>query len=336
MPTPSAELFLELIKEKREKQSPRVREKTQAKKINEQWLFPVAIEGELLQKFRGIFKPFNVLIFDTMRTELSTWLDTYRQETSADGVDIRRDQAGDDIARLGQELRSIDPENFAEEAEADKTPLFIFLAGLGFKVSRQNQGQFNKFARAVTGFDFPIAGNWEAETIRTWALSNFELIKGLKDEYIKRISFELSNGIMINDDEATIKRKIRKVLRELTASRTKLIARDQVGTLNGLLTKRRMEEAGITYYLWQTRQDERVRHTHRNINQKICDWKNNNRFSFDPGVVRKLKWLNRVDMPIAIPGQEINCRCVAVPWFRPLNEEADKRIEENIVNVNFF
>ncbi len=45
----------------------------------------------------------------------------------------------------------------------------------------------------------------------------------------------------------------------ISNSRAKLLARDQVGKLNGRLTQRRQQDIGVEMYIWSTSRDERMR-----------------------------------------------------------------------------
>ncbi|GAF84545.1 unnamed protein product, partial [marine sediment metagenome] len=70
-----------------------------------------------------------------------------------------------------------------------------------------------------------------------------------------------------------------------------LIARDQISKLNGQLNKARQEAAGITSFVWETRQDSRVRPAHQALQGRTFTWADGANGIF--------------------PGQPINCRCWA-------------------------
>jgi len=74
------------------------------------------------------------------------------------------------------------------------------------------------------------------------------------------------------------------------------IARDQVSKLNANLNEIRQVDAGVTSYIWRTAQDERVRDSHAEKDGEIFEW----------------------DAPPADtghPGDDIQCRCYAEPYF---------------------
>lgn len=124
--------------------------------------------------------------------------------------------------------------------------------------------------------------------------------RAVSDGFIKgkrweAIAEEVTNGL---DGYAGVFHK--------ATTRAALIARDQVATLNGTLTKDRNESLGINLYEWQTAGDARVRDSHRDINGKVFSWN---------GTVES-GGKTYTEAPGGIfPGSEINCRCVAAPVF---------------------
>jgi len=81
---------------------------------------------------------------------------------------------------------------------------------------------------------------------------------------------------------------------DVAASRVKLIARDQTQKLNAQLGSARMQSAGVSKYEWSTSRDERVRETHASKEGRIFEFQ-------DPPA------------DTGNPGEDINCRCVAIP-----------------------
>jgi len=80
---------------------------------------------------------------------------------------------------------------------------------------------------------------------------------------------------------------------DVSRRRAKLIARDQIGKLNGRINASRLTSIGIDKFIWRTSKDERVRPDHRKREGKIYE------FSNPPNG--------------EIPGTPINCRCFAEP-----------------------
>ena len=73
-----------------------------------------------------------------------------------------------------------------------------------------------------------------------------------------------------------------------------MLARDQVGNYFAKVTKKRQTQAGIKHYIWASVGDDRVRDNHAEWDGQRFSWKNGS-----PNGTH--------------PGQEINCRCVAMP-----------------------
>lgn len=85
---------------------------------------------------------------------------------------------------------------------------------------------------------------------------------------------------------------------DVSESRAELIARDQTLKLNGALTEIRQTAAGVEEYVWSTSLDERVRVSHAALEGQRFSW------SSPPDVGH--------------PGQDFQCRCVALPVVEEL------------------
>jgi SPP1 gp7 family putative phage head morphogenesis protein len=79
--------------------------------------------------------------------------------------------------------------------------------------------------------------------------------------------------------------------------RSELIARDQIGKLNGQIHQYRQQEAGIMEAVWVATRDVRTRKSHRAMD----------------GVVFRWDSLPIVDGESVRPGQPIQCRCMGAP-----------------------
>jgi SPP1 gp7 family putative phage head morphogenesis protein len=77
----------------------------------------------------------------------------------------------------------------------------------------------------------------------------------------------------------------------MSKRRAQLIARNATLQYSGARTRHHQTSAGIKKYRWQTSQDERVRNSHRDRNNKVYSW----------------------DGPGPHPRSEVNCRCDVVP-----------------------
>ncbi|MGG7074339.1 minor capsid protein [Campylobacter sp. 9BO] len=140
---------------------------------------------------------------------------------------------------------------------------------------------------------------------------NVSLITSVKNEYLS----DVEKAIRANYLQSGHIKNLSTMIDERTnvsKSRARLIARDQIGKLNADLTQERHAELGIKFYIWDTSHDEAVRKTHANINGKLCRYDDDTVYSDDGGKT----WKKRTaQMPKAKPGKEIQCRCSAIAYL---------------------
>ena len=126
---------------------------------------------------------------------------------------------------------------------------------------------------------------------------NLGLIRSLCAEHVRRV------GKVLRENAGARVETIARELQEATGAskaRAQLIARDQVLKINGQLTRDRHEAAGITSYVWSASRDVRVRSRHKQLD--------GTRQRYDDPPVVDLRTGRRGN-----PGQDINCRCCAIP-----------------------
>ena len=172
-----------------------------------------------------------------------------------------------------------------------------------------NTKQFKQSIKTVVGVD-PISKNQGYQTlIQSWSKENSRLITSIQSNLLDDVAGVtqrgMSAGKSINDISKEIKDRY-----GVTKSRAKLIARTEVGKLNGNLTKIRNQELGIKTYTWVTANDgERVRPSHRELHNLLCKWDDDTVCSRDEGRT----WIKRKSIGafVGAPGQDINCRCTS-------------------------
>jgi SPP1 gp7 family putative phage head morphogenesis protein len=135
---------------------------------------------------------------------------------------------------------------------------------------------------------------------------NVSLIESIPEQYFGKIEqavYQNTADGMPFDELA----ELLKNIADVTDSRAKLIARDQTSKMNGSFNEARQESVGIDKYQWSTSNDERVREEHAANEGEIFSWD-------DPP-------------DTGHPGSDVNCRCVALPYFDLDKEEADLQQE---------
>lgn len=126
-----------------------------------------------------------------------------------------------------------------------------------------------------------------------WVQDNVRLIKTIDSRYFD----EIADLVNKSADGAWGADYLTKQIQSrfgVAKSRARVIARDQVGKLHSQIDRQRHTEAGITHFIWRTSMDERVRKEHVLLEGQT--------FSYAEGAPGE-----------GLPGQPIQCRCVAEP-----------------------
>lgn len=155
----------------------------------------------------------------------------------------------------------------------------------------------------VKGIDPARSEPWLDSFKETAIEENVSLIKDIQREYAKSVEVIINHGTRTGKSLKDIQTDIQRRLK-ITENRAKLIARDQTGSIFGQMTAKRHKEAGILKFRWSTSSDEKVRDKHRDLDGKEFTYKK------PPSE--------------GLPGEPIQCRCVAIPIF----DDDDKEDED--------
>lgn len=160
-----------------------------------------------------------------------------------------------------------------------------------------NEEEFKAVIRdAVGAEDFFINEKWQKVARSVWVQENIELIRSIRSQTLEKIRYKLGDMVTEAAEKQTLAAQLSEAIQDIAhnnRNRADLIARDQIGKLNGRLTQLRQQSAGITKYKWSTSKDERVRPAHEAREGKVYEW------AHPPADGN--------------PGYPIRCRCVAVP-----------------------
>lgn len=141
---------------------------------------------------------------------------------------------------------------------------------IGWDINQWNIKQFGKYKKASPKLKDALTyepGNIK-QLVDDYADYTTSLIVKTEKETILDIEQIIQQGMLNGDRAETIAKKIqaRTPLKSLnnppywdTRTRSRIIARDQVGKLNGKISQSRMQAGGISKYKWRTALDERVR-----------------------------------------------------------------------------
>ena len=193
-----------------------------------------------------------------------------------------------------------------------------------------NRKEMDAFRKIAVGEAFQEDEPWVKSVLDTWSREQVSLItkasQDMRDAVARRVRDGVKEGLTGKD----IERMVLQEMPGISFRRARVIARDQASKLNASLTQGRMADAGLSTYIWDTAQDERVRGnpggkyskaipSHWEMQGRICRWDDPTVCLDDNG-----EWVKRPPTaPYFHPGMAIMCRCVALPNWQELEGVKD-------------
>ncbi len=249
-------------------------------------LDPSAITRAYRQKIVSWFQVLFDLTNERLIAALPVLLERLQTEAGH-----RQDDANDELQAILNGI-SVEFGRRLTEDEIRRVTRFV-----GSQVSGFNLNQNDKVLRTVLGVDVFRSEPWVQSQINSFVTQNAKLIKSLEGQYLKDIELIVMQGVR----QGITAKEVSKTIRNrfgVTKSRSELIARDQIGKLNGQMTGIRQQDIGVKSYIWRTSLDERVRPSHVSLENKVFSWTK--------------------PPPEGHPGEPINCRCYAEPVLEDL------------------
>lgn len=251
------------------------------------WRYPSAIERDYARTLRAVAR---VLLDATME----------RFALIENVLKARQDETDSEyIIRLIKEA-------YAATAATDKA--LERASRIAQQVRGYNNGEFYDVLRSALKVDIFLPDPDLRRIMEEWTVENVRLIKTIPDEYFGKLQGIVSRGLT----QGTLAKDMRQEVQDLygvSSRRAQVIARDQVGSLNGLITQKRQTEAGIDVYEWSSSKDSRVRPEHADREGRYYAWPG----SGMAGQVINGKTVLTLPVGGKPPGMEILCRCVAYP-----------------------
>ncbi len=191
---------------------------------------------------------------------------------------------------------------------------------IGQKTSQWNSAQWQKILKTTLAVDIFQSEPYLRDQLQSFAFENSRLITKMSEEAISDIAGITQRGIAGGRRVEEIAKDIRARF-DVTRSKAKLIARDQIAKLNGQLTQLRQTNLGVSKYVWRTARDERVRESHRNMEGRTAVWDDATVYLDSKGKRRPRSGIGGVELH---PGEDFQCRCYAEPVLEDLlpDEEA--------------
>jgi len=304
------------------------REKTRNEESSLIWKYPHSAERE-----------YSVWIDKEFRTNVVSPVNNYVLDNYLQWVFESKKDSLDHMDGLANALQGI--ANATKKAFTAVAKIFT----VGNKVNLTNDAQWERFLKESTGVNMSMYTPAAQPYVQEWVDLNKQYLSSLPDEYVRKISQIVSNGVEDGESKSAIRDKIYEAGKSFrgvvsgSQRRAERIARDQVGKLNSSLSRSRMTQAKIDIYKWSTSVDERVRGTpwglypssrysHYMMESKYKQVDNPRKIS-DNGI----DWRNvsgREEPRHA--GQAINCRCAMIPSFIEMKNLVDSDIDRSEKN----
>lgn len=212
-----------------------------------------------------------------------------------------------DVGEAADLTRLVDRARSDLSTALDTTSVERLARRYGEQTGAYQKAELQRQTRAVLGVDVAMLDPKVPTLIEHHVAENVQLIKslgaGAANDVAKIASRALTTGATIDDVTSDIEDRFGIVERH-----ARLIARDQIGKLNGQIATARHRELGVTRFTWRDCGDERVRPEHAALNGQS--------FSYDdpPGE--------------GLPGEPVCCRCGADPVLEDLLGQLDGEDED--------
>lgn len=214
-------------------------------------------------------------------------------------------------------------------------PVLGAIVTIAENMEKFNKQEWDAFKKIAVGAAFSEEDTWASSVIDNWARTQVTLITKASNDMRDSVARRVRKGVAEGQNNEEVKALIMRDLPGISTRRAAIIARDQTAKLNADLSQGRMEQAGIETYIWSTSMDERVRGlpggkyadampSHYLMEGLICRWDDPTKYRNASG-----EWVARpMGAPLLHPGQDIMCRCVALPNWGELDELTDATPEE--------
>ncbi len=206
-----------------------------------------------------------------------------RQDAQAE----RTDELSDDVVAGFRALR----EALERLVSATGGALRLGIAQYGQQTIAFNDAKYATPTMRLLGIG-DASGDVERAIVRGWVAENTQLIRNVNAEQLGKLETLFLRALRDGSRSAQIQADVSGILGG-SVKRARLIARDQIGKLNGQLDRQKQTEAGLEHYIWRGSLDERERPEHVAREAKRFSW--------------------RAPPSDGHPGQPVQCRCSAEP-----------------------
>lgn len=290
--------------------------KKPTKNMTSRRAYPHGLEMQYYRKLKGFFKPLTDYVSEYLDKNIESLL-------RGDSESVRLDTvAGESfrsmIYNLENWLSLYMPDISDLPADSNNNVILTSLARTAEEAKEFGDKEFQKTIEKGIHVNPPVSSSWWNDMRNSWAEDNYTLITSNAKNYVSKINTLTEQAIVNGLSPMKLKEEIKKATEGLSDKHCKLLARDQMGKLNGQITEAQMQEVGLDLYVWSTAYDDRVRDSHAVMEGLLCRWDDASVCSYDNGKTWVARPSGAVDLH---PGQDIQCRCVGLAFYPELEAE---------------
>ena len=169
------------------------------------------------------------------------------------------------------------------------------------------------------------------EALKMIVNRNTQLIKTATAQTITNIENIVYDSVLNNQPVEQLANDLNQQLR-IARNKAKLIATDQTNKAKRSLSQMAQQENGVKFFLWRTKEDDRVSTGyggHKQLNGKIYAWNEPENYPIIDSYGHK-----------GLPSQRVSCRCVASPvwvldgWTAEKQSDGSYKIVRNLTRKN--
>lgn len=278
-------------------------------------IYPKAIENRYKNKLSGYFKPLIDYVNKFIKENNEELLRGDSKEIKLDAI------PGETFRQMVKNMNNwVDTylPNVEDVKNGANSAVYIGINATAEDLKNFEDKEFEKQLDKAINVSIKEQSEWWDSMLESWADNNYQLIRSNASAFTSKINTLVEQAIVNGTTVSELKKEIQKATSGLSDSKCRLLARDQIGKLQGQISQAQMTEIGLEMYIWSTSGDERVRDSHLEMEGLLCRWDDANVYSEDGGKT----WVDRPSGAIRMhPGQDIQCRCVALAYFPEIQAE---------------
>lgn len=259
----------------------------------------VRYKDSIEREYRRVLNDYIRLVKPIFNEYLQSIAEVYRNEVK--GITVRHDDKHSLMSAIQSMLAKMSGA-LAEKMQAFDIQLKLSsIAEQSKKLSVKEWKNIVSRTLGVNILDDYYLGDFYRDAVSQWVSDNVDMVKSIPQDLLGEMKTIIEKSYLAGESFTKVTERLQKQY-HLKRNDAKFLARDQTAKLNSKITRMQQETAGCSEYIWSTSGDSRVRDSHKKLNGKRFKWS-------EPPIVDE-KTGRR-----AHPGEDYQCRCVAIPVF---------------------